>query len=58
MEGFLWGILQVLHVQHLSMAFWKEMLLPGYFGQRGRRDKLFQFDGTCVPGAPPMCQLL
>lgn len=58
MEGFLWGMLLVLSVQDLSPGFLEEMLLPGYFGQRGRRDKLFQFDGKHVHGIPPMCQLL
>lgn len=44
-------ITSVLSVQHLVLAFWKEMLLPGYFGQR--RD--LSVDGTHVHGAPSMC---
>lgn len=54
---FLCGILQVLSVQHLSPSFLEGDALAWLLWSE-RRDELFQFDGTHVHGAPPMCQLL
>lgn len=40
------------------LAFWKELLSPGYFGHGSRRDKPFQSEVTNVHGVPVMHQLL